>query len=209
LFTTFLPAVTGPRLLRGEVLANAVAVWGEDSPHVERINAESRWLGEASVEQAPLPDALLRRFRKRVGAALGEKPPDPAIPARLREAFDRFHELTREIVSAPDDGLRQAIPRCENSIRALFEALEAEGLYAEIMSQTDSFMSAAARCFRDEEETDLLESLSADERDMLAVAKPGEVHKAPIQAVEPSQACVSREHMAWIMLAYPVVTHSH
>jgi CHAT domain-containing protein len=185
-------------VLRGEVLANAVAVWGADSPDVERINAESRWLGEASVDQPPLPDALLRRFRKRIGAALGEKPPDPTIPARLHEAVDRFHERTREIVSAPDDGLRQAIPRCENSIRALFEALEAEGLYTEIMSQTDSFISAATRHFRDEE-TDLFEGLSPDERDRRAVAKPGEVHETPIQAIEPSQACVSREHLAWIV----------
>jgi CHAT domain-containing protein len=187
-------------LLRGEVLANVVAEWGEDSPLVKRVSVESRWLGEASLEEAPLPDALLRRFRKRIGAALGVKPPVRAVPARLREAFGRFHERTGEIISAPDEGLGQAIAGCEDSIRTLFEALEGEGLYADIMNWADSFMRAAGGLFRDkEEETDLSEGLSADERDMLATAKPGEVLRAPIQAMHPSQAWISREHVAWIL----------
>jgi len=190
------------QILRNEVLADAVQTWGEESLQAKRIASEVRWLEELKSGESQISFGLVERARREMQDVFltATLPAHFAITPVESALFEQVHHSVNEFRSAAPDQIGQSIANCETGIRNLLNEMQDSGEYAAIMNWTDSFLRAATDQTRNgSERQGFNERLSPDERDRIASMKVGDVDRTSINAVNPTQEWLSREHTSWLL----------
>lgn len=189
------------QVLSGDIYNVVLELWGADSGQVKKLKTEIRWIKDAGDPDAFPAPAMLQRFRRKITRGLNSFPESAEVPDKFRRLFDQFRSQTEQVVQSDDEYLLPAMSACEESIRALLDALERDGLYSDILNSTDAlFDVASTQMHADDKHAEMEQSLAADVRDQMANTEVGEVIQVPLGAsvVNPGQASISRDHAVWM-----------